>query len=56
MDRLAKQLTHELVLDDTFINQSFTVTGGAKGLDKVLGGQLAPVMATLAETLWLNAA
>jgi len=56
LDRLAKQLTHELVLDDTFINQSFTVTGGAKGLDKVLGGQLAPVMATLAETLWLNAA
>jgi len=56
LDRLAKQLTHELVLDDIFINQSFTVTGGAKGLDKVLGGQLAPVMATLAETLWLNAA
>lgn len=56
LDRLAKQLTHELVLDDAFINANFTSTGGAKGLDKVLGGQLTPVMSTLAAALWPDAA
>jgi len=56
LDRLAKQLKHELVVDEAFVNETFTDTGGAKGLDKVLGGQLAPVMSTLAESLWPNAA
>jgi len=56
LDRLAKQLVRETVLDDTFINANFTATGGAKGLDKVLGGHLAPVMSTLAGALWPDAA
>ncbi|TDP84813.1 type I restriction enzyme R subunit [Aquabacterium commune] len=56
LERLAKQLTHELVVDEAFVNQTFTDTGGARGLDKVLGGQLAPVMSALADSLWPNAA
>ena len=56
LDRLAKQLTHELVIDHAFVNNAFANDGGAKQLDKLLGGQLEGVMGTLAEGLWPRAA
>lgn len=56
LDRLAKQLTHELVLDQAFVNNTFTDAGGAHGLDKLLGGGLSHVMDQLAEALWPQAA
>jgi type I restriction enzyme R subunit len=56
LERLAKQLTHELVLDQAFVNDTFTDTGGAQGLDKVLGGELTEVMTELAASLWPNVA
>ena len=37
LDRLAKQLTHEVVIDAGFVNRSFAKDGGAKRLDKLLG-------------------
>jgi len=56
LERLAKQLTHELVIDHDFVNNAFANDGGAKQLDKLLGGQLETVMDTLASGLWLRAA
>ena len=56
LDRLAKQLTHELVMDHAFVNTAFATDGGAKQLDKMLGGQLDLVMNTLTEGLWPQAA
>jgi type I restriction enzyme R subunit len=52
LDRLAKQLTHEVVIDPAFVNQAFAADGGARQLDKLLGGQLDPVMHGLAGALW----
>ncbi len=52
LDRLAKQLTHELVIDHDFVNNAFANDGGAKQLDKLLGGQLEEVMGELASGLW----
>ncbi|MDD2727652.1 type I restriction-modification system endonuclease [Malikia sp.] len=52
LERLAKQLTHELVIDHDFVNHAFASDGGAKQLDKLLGGQLEPVMGELASGLW----
>ncbi|PQA75803.1 type I restriction-modification system endonuclease [Rhodoferax sp. TS-BS-61-7] len=52
LDRLAKQLTHELVIDHTFVNQAFAQDGGAKQLDKLLGGQLDPVLGEITAYLW----
>lgn len=56
LDRLGKQLRHELVLDHAFVNDAFATDGGAKQLDKLLGGQLDGVMDQLAESLWPRAA
>ncbi len=56
LDRLAKQLTHEVVIDTAFVNQAFASDGGARQLDKLLGGQLEPVMGALALNLWPHAA
>ncbi|MFC6670767.1 type I restriction-modification system endonuclease [Marinobacterium aestuariivivens] len=55
LDRLAKQLTHEVVIDQQFVNRAFATDGGAKGLDKRLGGQLETVMHELADQLWEEA-
>lgn len=52
LDRLARQLTHELVIDHAFVNTAFANDGGAKQLDKLLGGQLEQVMHALADGLW----
>jgi type I restriction enzyme R subunit len=56
LDRLAKQLTHELVIDHNFVNSAFANDGGAKQLDKLLGGQLQDVMGDLASGLWPHVA
>ncbi len=56
LDRLAKQLTHEGVIDHDFVNTAFANDGGAKQLDKLLSGQLEQVMNTLADGLWPQAA
>lgn len=56
LERLAKQLTHEIVIDHIFVNAAFANDGGAKQLDKLLGGQLEQVMDTLADGLWPQAA
>lgn len=56
LDRLAKQLTHELVIDHAFVNTAFANDGGAKQLDKLLGGQLEQVIDQLADGLWPRAA
>jgi type I restriction enzyme, R subunit len=56
LERLAKQLTHELVIDHAFVNKAFANDGGAKQLDKILTGQLDQVMEELADALWPNVA
>jgi type I restriction enzyme R subunit len=56
LERLAKQLTHELVIDQAFVNIAFASDGGAKQLNKLLGGQLDVVMVELADGLWPKAA
>tara|TARA_R110001583_G_C5669615_1_gene410594 strand:- start:5084 stop:8581 length:3498 start_codon:yes stop_codon:yes gene_type:complete len=52
LDRLAKQLTHEVVIDQQFVNGVFAQDGGAKRLDALLGKKLNNVLDTLAESLW----
>lgn len=56
LDRLARQLTFEVVMDAEFVNRAFAQDGGAKQLDKLLGGQLDEVMQGLAGALWPQAA
>ncbi|MFZ2171081.1 MAG: type I restriction-modification system endonuclease [Methylococcaceae bacterium] len=55
LDRLAKQLTHEVVIDQHFVNRAFAQDGGAKRLDNLLGGELEQVIETIKEQLWLSA-
>ncbi|HEX22791.1 MAG TPA: type I restriction-modification system endonuclease, partial [Chromatiales bacterium] len=50
--RLAKQLTHEVVIDHDFVNRAFAANGGDKQLDKILGQQLDEVVERLSESLW----
>jgi type I restriction enzyme R subunit len=52
LERLAKQLTHEVVIDQQFVNRAFAKDGGAKRLDALLGKQLNAVLDTLAANLW----
>jgi type I restriction enzyme R subunit len=52
LDRLAKQLTHEVVIDQQFVNRAFAQDGGAKRLNSLLGGDLDNVLETLNENLW----
>ncbi|MCP3701418.1 MAG: hypothetical protein GY954_00620, partial [Alteromonas sp.] len=52
LDRLAKQLVHEVVFDKHFINDLPAFQGGIKQLDKVLGNQLDNVLEELNEHLW----
>lgn len=55
LDRLAKQLTHEVVIDQQFVNRVFATDGGAKTLNNLLNQKLDNVLDTLAETLWTAA-
>ena len=52
LDRLAKQLVHEVVLDKNVVNQSFSNIGGSKGLNKVLDDQLDSILEQMNDTLW----
>jgi type I restriction enzyme R subunit len=52
LERLAKQLIFEAIIDRDFVNERFTTDGGAKRLDKVLGGQLDEVLSELREGVW----
>ncbi|MDO8845731.1 type I restriction-modification enzyme R subunit C-terminal domain-containing protein [Methylicorpusculum sp.] len=52
LDRLAKQLSHEVVIDQTFVNRVFANDGGAKTLNNLLNQQLNNVLDTLADSLW----
>lgn len=52
LERLAKQLVHEVVIDDRQIGEAFRNDGGSRQLDKRLGGQLAVVLEALNDNLW----
>lgn len=56
LERLAKQLTHEVVIDSGFVNRAFAQDGGAAQLDKLLGEHLDQVLARLGQNLWPEAA
>jgi type I restriction enzyme R subunit len=56
LERLAKQLVFEVIIDRDTINQMPAFTGGARQLDKVLGNQLDHVLEGLKEALWDDAA
>jgi type I restriction enzyme R subunit len=52
LQRLAKQLVREVVLEKQFINDLPAFQGGVKQLDKVLGSQLDSVLNELRAHLW----
>ena len=52
LDRLAKQLVHEAVIDTAFINKRFAEHGGAKTLNTILGDQLNTILDELNQYLW----
>jgi type I restriction enzyme R subunit len=52
LERLAKQLVHEVVLDLDTINASFNADGGVKRLDKILNQQLDSVLDEMNAALW----
>jgi len=52
LERLAKQLVHEVIIDRVFVNNRFAEQGGARQLDKVLGQQLDSVLEELSEAIW----
>ncbi|TAH45071.1 MAG: type I restriction-modification system endonuclease [Betaproteobacteria bacterium] len=52
LDRLARQLGHEVVIDADFVNRAFAQDGCALQLDVRLGGKLETVLETLADALW----
>ncbi|NOI31046.1 type I restriction-modification system endonuclease [Vibrio coralliilyticus] len=54
LERLAKQLVHEVIVDREFVNQRFADHGGAKQLDKILVNQLDTILAELSEAMWLT--
>jgi type I restriction enzyme R subunit len=56
LDRLAKQLTHEVVVDQQFVNQRFSADGGVKKLNAILGGELDQVLDQFARGLWSQTA
>lgn len=55
LDRLAKQLVHEVIIDRDFVNHRFADDGGAHRLDKILGDQLDTVLDELNEAMWPQA-
>ena len=52
LERLAKQLVFEVIVDRTFVNTRFAENGGAKRLDKVLDERLDVVLEELSVALW----
>lgn len=52
LERLARQLVHEVIIDREFVNNRFADHGGAKQLDKILQNQLDSVLEGLGEAIW----
>ena len=52
LDRLARQLVHEVIVDRDFINERFADDGGAKRLDGLLGRELDKLLDQLGDALW----
>lgn len=52
LERLGKQLIHEVIIDKAFVNDRFADNGGAKRLDKILGNQLDTVLDELSDAIW----
>lgn len=55
LERLSKQLTHEVIIDRQTITAIPAFTGGATQLDKVLGQRLDSVLDGLNDCLWQSA-
>lgn len=55
LERLAKQLVHEVVIDEKQIGEAFRNDGGSTRLDKMLGGHLTVVLETINGHLWTQA-
>lgn len=54
LERLAKQLNHEVIIDREFVNSRFSDKGGAKQFDKVLNNQLDSVLEELSDVIWIQ--
>ena len=52
LERLAKQLVHDVIIARDFVNNRFAEQGGAKQLAKVQGHQLDSVLDELSEAIW----
>lgn len=52
LDRLAKQLVHEVIIDTQQVNEAFQNDGGIKSLNRHLGGNLDKVLEALNDNLW----
>lgn len=52
LDRLAKQLVHEVVIDKQQVREAFSNDGGIKNLNDYLGGKLDEVLEALNDNLW----
>ncbi|WP_248915707.1 type I restriction-modification system endonuclease [Pseudomonas moorei] len=52
LDRLAKQLVHEVVIDKQHVREAFSNDGGIKNLNDYLGGKLDEVLEALNDNLW----
>lgn len=53
LERLAKQLKHEGLIDREFVRQRFAADGGDKKLDKQLDNRLDKVIEEINEYLWM---
>lgn len=52
LERLAKQLQYETIVDKQFVNDRFSSTGGVKQFNKVLQNRLDDVLEQVNEELW----
>lgn len=52
LERLAKQLSHEVILDTAFINARFAEQGGVNQINRQLNNQLDEILSELSEALW----
>ncbi len=52
LQRLAKQLVHEAVIDRDFVNQRFADQGGVKSFNSVLEDQLDTVLNEMSSYIW----
>lgn len=50
--QLGKSLIHDTLVDRDYLNLNFPDKGGAKGIDRLMGGQLDQVMGELNDKLW----